>query len=354
MSTAQYGGCREGGRPPVSRGRTTASATAESPRPAPTSSKPCAATSPVARAAWRCCAATSTIRTPRRAAGATSAPGRGTRRRCPSRRAPPRRDAIDRPGVDLEARTQWPTGMAALGVDVKGKIPADEQMADGRAVARLSDIGWGTRLRELVGPGAADDAPVTPAVVNAVVAVLKTWGGSTARWPSWRCRHGRGRSSSPRSPSASPRSGSSTTAGVAGLRPRRPDRWTRRQQRSPPRRGVGACGRPARRCGGGGAAARAGAPHRRRRRFPLDAHRRRPRAAPSRRDRGAPPRAGPRRLTRPSSSWRSASQHKSPGTCAVTQNDFRGSGARARGRCERCASSAHRSPASPQAGRRAA
>jgi ATP-dependent DNA helicase RecQ len=86
------------------------------------------------------------------------------------------RDAIDRPGVDLEARAQWPTGMDALGVGVKGKVPADEQMADGRAVARLSDIGWGTRLRELVGPGAAADAPVTPAVVNAVVAVLKTWG----------------------------------------------------------------------------------------------------------------------------------------------------------------------------------
>jgi ATP-dependent DNA helicase RecQ len=86
------------------------------------------------------------------------------------------RDAIDRPGVDLEARTQWPTGMEALGIEVKGKIPADEQMTDGRAVARLSDIGWGTRLRGLVGPGAADDAPATAAVVSAVVAVLKTWG----------------------------------------------------------------------------------------------------------------------------------------------------------------------------------
>jgi ATP-dependent DNA helicase RecQ len=83
--------------------------------------------------------------------------------------------AIDRPGVDLESRTQWPTGMTALGVDVKGKIAEPEQMADGRAVARLSDIGWGTRLRDIVGPG-AEDAPITPAVVNAVVAVLKSWG----------------------------------------------------------------------------------------------------------------------------------------------------------------------------------
>jgi ATP-dependent DNA helicase RecQ len=85
------------------------------------------------------------------------------------------RQAIDRPGVDLEARTQWPTGMPTLGVDVKGKIPADEQVGDGRAVARLSDIGWGARLRELVGPGAGD-GPVPAAVVDAVVAVLRTWG----------------------------------------------------------------------------------------------------------------------------------------------------------------------------------
>ena len=101
--------------------------------------------------------------------------------------------------------------MAALGVDVKGKIAADEQMADGRAVARLSDIGWGTRLRELVGPGAADDGPVTPAVVDAVVAVLKTLGlGASARSPSWRCRRAPGRSSSPRWPSGSPSSASSS------------------------------------------------------------------------------------------------------------------------------------------------
>ena len=32
------------------------------------------------------------------------------------------RSSIDRPGVDLEERTTWPTGMAALGIDVKGRI----------------------------------------------------------------------------------------------------------------------------------------------------------------------------------------------------------------------------------------
>ena len=89
------------------------------------------------------------------------------------------RTAIDRPGVDLEERTTWPTGMAALGVDVKGRIAENERALTGRAIARLSDIGWGSRLRELLGPGSADQA-AGPRVIGAVVDVLKAWG--------WACR----------------------------------------------------------------------------------------------------------------------------------------------------------------------
>ncbi len=84
------------------------------------------------------------------------------------------RAAIDRPGVELEPRSTWPTGMPSLGVDVKGRIPTEEQAATGRAVARLSDVGWGTRLRDVVGP-TAGDGPVTDRIVGAVVAVLKEW-----------------------------------------------------------------------------------------------------------------------------------------------------------------------------------
>ena len=207
------------------------------------------------------------------------------------------RDAIDRPGVDLEARTQWPTGMAALGVDVKGKIAADEQMADGRAVARLSDIGWGTRLRELVGPGAADDAPVTPAVVNAVVAVLKTWGWldrpvAVVAMPS-RTRPQLIASLAERIAvlgklellgSLAYAHGGPTGGHGGNSAHRLAAVWERVVV--PAGRGVGA-----------GAAARAGAPRRRRRRLPLDAHRRRPGAAPGRRDGGPPARPGHRRLT---------------------------------------------------------
>ena len=65
--------------------------------------------------------------------------------------------------------------MAALGIDVKGRIAEAERAAPGRAVARLSDIGWGTRLRELLGPGSTD-AEATPRLVGAVVDVLKGWG----------------------------------------------------------------------------------------------------------------------------------------------------------------------------------
>jgi ATP-dependent DNA helicase RecQ len=85
------------------------------------------------------------------------------------------RATLDRPGVDLEERTTWPTGMAALGIDVKGRIAESEQALTGRAIARLSDVGWGTRLRELLGPGSTDQQAPTR-VISAVVDVLKAWG----------------------------------------------------------------------------------------------------------------------------------------------------------------------------------
>ncbi|NEK84761.1 DEAD/DEAH box helicase [Blastococcus saxobsidens] len=59
--------------------------------------------------------------------------------------------ALDRPGVELAPRAMWPTGADRLGVDVKGKIAPSEQLETGRAVARLTDLGWGQRLRTLLG-----------------------------------------------------------------------------------------------------------------------------------------------------------------------------------------------------------
>jgi len=68
----------------------------------------------------------------------------------------------------------WPTGMDRLGVAVRGRIPADERAAPGRAVARLTDLGWGQRLRTLLAPG-TDDGPAPETLVAACVDVLRTW-----------------------------------------------------------------------------------------------------------------------------------------------------------------------------------
>ncbi|MEE1622053.1 RecQ family ATP-dependent DNA helicase [Zafaria sp. Z1313] len=85
--------------------------------------------------------------------------------------------ALGRVGTELEPRAMWPGGMDRLGVPLKGKIPAGEQMAAGRALARLTDLGWGGRLRTLFAPG-AEDAPADEALVRACVGVLAGWGWS--------------------------------------------------------------------------------------------------------------------------------------------------------------------------------
>jgi ATP-dependent DNA helicase RecQ len=85
------------------------------------------------------------------------------------------RAALGRPGVEIAPRALWPTGLAALGIDLSGRIAADVAPETGRAVARLTDLGWGSRLRDLAGPG-TPDAPVPEDVVRAAVDVLAAWG----------------------------------------------------------------------------------------------------------------------------------------------------------------------------------
>ncbi len=77
-------------------------------------------------------------------------------------------------GAPIDPRSQWPSGMGRLGVDVKGKIGADQNFERGRALARLSDLGWGQRLREILGPQ-ADDGPAPEPILQAVVQVLADW-----------------------------------------------------------------------------------------------------------------------------------------------------------------------------------
>ena len=51
-------------------------------------------------------------------------------------------------GVELAPRKQWQSGMKKLGVDVSGRI--DDGPSVGRTIGRLTDLGWGARLRKVL------------------------------------------------------------------------------------------------------------------------------------------------------------------------------------------------------------
>jgi ATP-dependent DNA helicase RecQ len=85
-------------------------------------------------------------------------------------------DRLRRPGVTVDPRRLWPAGMASLGIDVKGKIAADEQAEPGRALARFTDLGYGQRIRTLLADNDAGTGGEVPAdLLAAVVEVLAAW-----------------------------------------------------------------------------------------------------------------------------------------------------------------------------------
>ncbi|MGY1438434.1 RecQ family ATP-dependent DNA helicase [Streptomyces reniochalinae] len=88
---------------------------------------------------------------------------------------------LRRPGVRVEPRRMWPTGMPSVGMDLKGRIPAQQQAAPGRALGRLSDIGWGNRLRPLLSEQAGD-GPVPDDVLQGAVTVLTDWAKAPGGW----------------------------------------------------------------------------------------------------------------------------------------------------------------------------
>jgi ATP-dependent DNA helicase RecQ len=80
------------------------------------------------------------------------------------------RQRLMRPGVEITPRKQWPSGLAKLGVSLSGKI--SEGPGAGRAIGRLTDLGWGARLRAVLdGP----DAEAPDDLVRAAVDVLAAW-----------------------------------------------------------------------------------------------------------------------------------------------------------------------------------
>ncbi len=93
------------------------------------------------------------------------------------------RDRLARPGVGIEAKKMWPTNMAALGIDAKGRIAPSQAAEPGRAIGRLAGVGYGPRLRDLVGPG-AKDAAVPQEILDAAVNVLTQWKTEWAERPA--------------------------------------------------------------------------------------------------------------------------------------------------------------------------
>jgi ATP-dependent DNA helicase RecQ len=81
---------------------------------------------------------------------------------------------LRRPGVSLAPRRQWPSAMTNLGVDLSGRIPPSEQPETGRAVARLTDLGWGNDVRALFAADSPDQEIPAP-LRSALAAVLTDW-----------------------------------------------------------------------------------------------------------------------------------------------------------------------------------
>ena len=89
------------------------------------------------------------------------------------------RRSLDRVGVVVEPRRQWPVGMGRLGLgDLRGRIAQAERPGPGMAVGRLDGLGVSGPLRELV--GAQGDGEVPLALRDAVVEVAGRLGADIA------------------------------------------------------------------------------------------------------------------------------------------------------------------------------
>lgn len=91
---------------------------------------------------------------------------------------------LERVGVPIEPRKRWPTGLDVLkvreadGSAPRSAIPGAEQLAQGRVLARLSDLGWAGALREVLATdedGRPVDSRITPALAQQVLKVLAAW-----------------------------------------------------------------------------------------------------------------------------------------------------------------------------------
>ncbi|GAA4526137.1 RecQ family ATP-dependent DNA helicase [Brachybacterium paraconglomeratum] len=91
---------------------------------------------------------------------------------------------LERVGVPVTPRAQWPQGLDRLGViddsgrTPRGNIPATQRAEEGRALARSSDLGWAGLLRQVLRTdeeGRPVDSEVPDALGRRIVEVLAAW-----------------------------------------------------------------------------------------------------------------------------------------------------------------------------------
>jgi ATP-dependent DNA helicase RecQ len=80
--------------------------------------------------------------------------------------------------IVLEPRKQWMAGVA----DLPGRIPADQQLSHGRALAVFADGGWGDAVRD----ARRGVAPIPDELIDAAAAFVTKWAPDPApRWVTW-------------------------------------------------------------------------------------------------------------------------------------------------------------------------
>ena len=89
---------------------------------------------------------------------------------------------LDRVGLEIAPRTVWPSGLPAIGINLSGRIVLAERPQPGRALARLSDLGWGEHLRALLGDD-VPDGPVPENVMRGIERLLADWARGDAPRP---------------------------------------------------------------------------------------------------------------------------------------------------------------------------
>jgi ATP-dependent DNA helicase RecQ len=63
---------------------------------------------------------------------------------------------LRRVGIDISPRSTWPPNLPGIGIPLSGRIAKAERCLVGRAIARLSDMGWGEELAAFLADAGAE------------------------------------------------------------------------------------------------------------------------------------------------------------------------------------------------------